>query len=85
MQVLPHLYNSDSLRVRKSQDVDFWRHFLVRGLLVFPAVLAALPLAIVSGDVTLFPAWFLCISFLVAVGLAALWLIIGYVKVIFSF
>jgi hypothetical protein len=54
---------------------------MVRSIVIVPAIFAAIPIAIVAGDVSLLPSWFLCISFLACMGLAALFIITGYFRV----
>jgi hypothetical protein len=80
-QVLSRWYSPEASLLLPAREVDTRRHAVVRTIIIVPSVIAAIPVAVVAGDVSLFPAWFLCISFLVCLGLAVLFIITGYFKV----
>ncbi|ELR22083.1 uncharacterized protein ACA1_158780 [Acanthamoeba castellanii str. Neff] len=79
-RVLSRWYSPEASLLLPAREVDTRRHAVVRTIIIVPSVIAAIPVAVVAGDVSLFPAWFLCISFLVCLGLAVLFIITGYFK-----
>lgn len=79
--MLSRWYSDEAALMKPAPEVDRRRHILVRGIIIVPAIIAAIPLAAIAGDASLLPAWFLCISFLAALALAVIWAVLGYIKV----